>query len=165
MERRRLRKLRELADVTIDTSDYNVHKVKALVTERFRKHPRSSAPSINLLSFGYKHGVPMEADLVFDVRFLPNPYFVPRIKALSGRDRKVKAYLRSFPEVNEFVKRVVDFLEYLLPKYMQEGKSYITISVGCTGGRHRSVFLVDELARFLKKGKRVIQVRHRDENA
>jgi UPF0042 nucleotide-binding protein len=90
---------------------------------------------------------------------------VPRIKALSGRDRKVKAYLRSFPEVNEFVKRVVDFLEYLLPKYMQEGKSYITISVGCTGGRHRSVFLVDELARFLKKGKRVIQVRHRDENA
>jgi UPF0042 nucleotide-binding protein len=165
MERRRLRKLRELADVTIDTSDYNVHKVKALVTERFRKHPRSSSPNINLLSFGYKHGVPMEADLVFDVRFLPNPYFVPRIKALSGRDRKVKAYLRSFPEVNEFVKRVVDFLEYLLPKYMQEGKSYITISVGCTGGRHRSVFMVDELARFLKKRKRVIQVRHRDENA
>ena len=165
IERRRLRKLRELADVTIDTSDYTVHRVKTLVAERFRKHPRSSAPNINLLSFGYKHGLPMEADLVFDVRFLPNPYFVARLKALSGRDRKVKAYLRSFPEVTEFVKRVVDFLEYLLPKYMREGKSYITISVGCTGGRHRSVFLVEELARFLKKKKRTIRVRHRDENA
>jgi UPF0042 nucleotide-binding protein len=165
MERRRLRKLRELADVTIDTSDYNVHRMKALVAERFREHPRSSAPNINLLSFGYKHGIPMEADLVFDVRFLPNPYFMPRLKALSGRDRKVKAYLRSFPEVTDFVKRVAGFLEYLLPKYMQEGKSYITISVGCTGGRHRSVFVAEELARFLKKRKRTIQVRHRDENA
>jgi UPF0042 nucleotide-binding protein len=164
MERRRLRKLRELADVTLDTSDYTVHGIKALVTERFRKRPRSSAPNINLLSFGYKHGIPMEADLVFDARFLPNPYFVPRLKTLSGRDRKVKVYLRSFPEVNEFVKRVVDFLEYLLPRYMREGKSYITISIGCTGGRHRSVFVIEELARLLKKGKRAIQVRHRDEN-
>jgi UPF0042 nucleotide-binding protein len=164
MERRRLRKLRELADVTLDTSDYTVHGIKALVTERFRKRPRSSAPNINLLSFGYKHGIPMEADLVFDARFLPNPYFVPRLKTLSGRDRKVKVYLRSFPEVNEFVKRVIDFLEYLLPRYMREGKSYITISIGCTGGRHRSVFVIEELARLLKKGKRAIQVRHRDEN-
>ena len=153
MERRRLRKLRELADVTIDTSDYTVHQVKALVAERFRKHPRSSTPNINLLSFGYKNGIPLEADLVFDVRFLPNPYFVPRLKALSGRDRKVTAYLRSFPETKEFVKRVADLLEYLLPKYMREGKSYLTIAVGCTGGRHRSVFVVEELAKFLKKQK------------
>ncbi|MBN1569613.1 MAG: RNase adapter RapZ [Acidobacteria bacterium] len=165
MERRRLRKLRELADVTIDTSDYTVHQMKAMVTERFRKHPQSSEPNINLLSFGYKHGLPMESDLVFDVRFLPNPYFVPRLKSLSGRDRRVKAYLRSFPEVREFVQRVADFLEYLLPKYVREGKSYLTITVGCTGGRHRSVFLVDELARLLKKSKRTIHVRHRDENA
>ncbi len=165
MERRRLRKLRELADVTIDTSDYTVHQVKALVAERFRKHPRANAPTVNLLSFGYKHGLPMEADLVFDVRFLPNPYFVPRLKSLSGRDRKVKTYLRSFPEVREYIGRVVGFLEYMLPKYMREGKSYLTITVGCTGGRHRSVFLVEELARLLKKGKRTIHVRHRDENA
>jgi len=164
-ERRRLRKLRELADVTIDTSDYSVHQVKALVTERFREHPRPSAPNINLLSFGYKHGLPLEADLVFDVRFLPNPYFVPRLKSLSGRDRKVATYLRSFRETRGFTSRVVDFLEYLLPKYMREGKAYLTIAVGCTGGRHRSVFLVEELARLLKKGKRTIQVRHRDENA
>jgi RNase adapter protein RapZ len=164
-ERRRLRALRELADVTIDTSDYSVHQVKALVAERFRERPRSSTPSINLLSFGYKHGVPMEADLVFDARFLPNPYFVPRLKALSGRDRKVISYLRSFPEVQEFTKRLIDFLEYLLPKYMQEGKTYLTIAVGCTGGRHRSVFMIEEISRLLKKRKRTIQVRHRDEYA
>ncbi len=164
MERRRLRALRELADVTIDTSDLSVHQVKALVAERFRKHPRTSAPNINLLSFGYKHGVPLESDLVFDVRFLPNPYFVPRLKALSGRDRKIQTYLRTFPEVRTFTKRLVGFLEYLLPKYAREGKTYLTIAVGCTGGRHRSVFMVEELSRLLKKPKRTIQVRHRDDN-
>jgi RNase adapter protein RapZ len=164
MERRHLRKMRELADVTIDTSDYNVHRVKTLVAERFRKHPRSSTLNVNLLSFGYKHGIPMEADLLFDVRFLPNPYFVPRIKALSGRDRKVRAYLRSFAETGEFIERLRDLIEYLLPKYVREGKSYLTIAVGCTGGYHRSVFVVEELAGLLKKGKRTIHVRHRDEN-
>jgi RNase adapter protein RapZ len=165
LERRRLRALRELADVTLDTSDCSVHQIKALVTERFREHPRTSVPSISLLSFGYKRGIPMEADLVFDARFLPNPYFVPRLKALSGRDRKVANYLRSFPEVGGFTKRLVGFLEYLMPKYVREGKAYLTIAVGCTGGRHRSVFIIEELSRLLKKRKRTIQVRHRDENA
>jgi UPF0042 nucleotide-binding protein len=164
MERRRLRKLREIADVTIDTSDCTPHQVKALVMERFREHPRPSTMSINLLSFGYKNGVPLEADLVFDARFLPNPYFVPRLKALSGRDRRVCSYLRSFPQTKEFVKRVGDLLKYLLPNYAREGKSYLTIAVGCTGGRHRSIYVVDELAKALKGGKRAIHVRHRDEN-
>jgi RNase adapter protein RapZ len=164
MERRRLQKMRELADVTIDTSDYTVHRVKTLVAERFRKHPRSSTLNINLLSFGYKHGIPLEADLLFDVRFLPNPYFVPRLKALGGRDRKVRAYLRSFAETGEFVERLRGLIEYLLPKYVREGKSYLTIAVGCTGGHHRSVFVVEELAGLLKKGKRAIHIRHRDEN-
>jgi RNase adapter protein RapZ len=164
MERRHLRKLRELADVTIDTSDYTVHRFKTLVAERFRKHPRSSTLNINLLSFGYKHGIPLEADLLFDVRFLPNPYFVPRLKALSGRDRKVRAYLRSFAETGDFVGRLHDLIEYLLPKYVREGKSYLTIAVGCTGGHHRSVFVVEALAALLKKGKRAIHIRHRDEN-
>jgi len=163
MERRRLRRLRELADVTIDTSDCTVHQVKALVVQRFRKHPRSSALNVNLLSFGYKNGIPLEADLIFDARFLPNPYFVPRIKGLSGRDKRVAKYLRSFPETKEFVKRVGDLLQYLLPNYVREGKSYLTIAVGCTGGRHRSVFVVEELAKVLKDRKRAIQVRHRDE--
>jgi UPF0042 nucleotide-binding protein len=106
MERRRLHKLRELADVTIDTSDCTVHQVKALVAQRFHKHPRESALKVILLSFGYKRGIPLEADLVFDVRFLPNPFFVPRLKAFSGRDRKVKAFMRKFSETKEFVKRV-----------------------------------------------------------
>ena len=164
MERRRLRKLRELADNTIDTSDSNVHQVKALVIERFRKHPRSSDLNLNLLSFGYKNGIPLEADLLFDARFLPNPYFVPRIKALGGRDKEVVKYLRSFPQTREFVKRVGDLLQYLLPNYLKEGKSYLTVAVGCTGGRHRSVFVVEELAKLLKNKRRAIHVRHRDEN-
>jgi UPF0042 nucleotide-binding protein len=164
IERRRLRKIRDAADITIDTSDCTVHRVKAMIVERFQKQAQVSIPNVNLLSFGYKNGIPLEADLLFDARFLPNPYFVPKLKALSGRDRKVAAYLRSFPETKEFVKRVGDLLEYLLPKYMKEGKSYLTIAVGCTGGRHRSVFVVQELARFLKNKKRAIRVRHRDEN-
>jgi RNase adapter protein RapZ len=163
MERRRLRKLRELADYTIDTSVTNVHQVRTTVMERFQKHLRSSEIIINLLSFGYKNGIPLEADLVFDARFLPNPYFVPRIKALSGRDREVVKYLRSFPETKEFVKRVGDLLQYLLPNYLREGKSYLTVAVGCTGGRHRSVFVVEELARMLRSSKRPIHVHHRDE--
>jgi UPF0042 nucleotide-binding protein len=164
MERRRLRRLRELADVTFDTSDYTVHRIKLLVAERFRKHPRPASLNINLLSFGYKNGIPLEADLVFDVRFLPNPYFMPRLKARSGRDRKVQTYLRSFPETRDFVERIRDLLEYLLPRYLREGKSYLTVAVGCTGGFHRSVFVVEELARLLKGRKRAIHVRHRDEH-
>jgi UPF0042 nucleotide-binding protein len=163
LERRRLKRLREIADVTIDTSDYTVHHAKALVMERFRKHPKSSGIKVNLLSFGYKNGLPLEADLVFDARFLPNPYFVEEIKALSGRDKRVAKYLRSFPETKEFVKRISDLLKYLLPNYVREGKSYLTIAIGCTGGRHRSVFVVEELAGTLKNPKRAIHIRHRDE--
>jgi UPF0042 nucleotide-binding protein len=162
IERKRLRKLSELADVTIDTSDYTVHQAKALIMERFRRRPGSSGLNIQLLSFGYKHGLPIEADLVFDTRFLPNPHFVARIKDLSGRDRKVVRYLRSFPETGEFVNRISNLLKYLLPYYVREGKSYLTIAVGCTGGRHRSVFVVEELARYLKSRKRTIHIRHRD---
>jgi UPF0042 nucleotide-binding protein len=163
MERRRLRKLRELADDTIDTSDSTVHQVKAQVMQRFRKHPRVSELNVNLLSFGYKNGIPLEADLLFDARFLPNPFFVPRIKRLSGRDREVIKYLRAYPETREFVKRIADLLLYLLPNYIREGKSFLTVAVGCTGGRHRSVFVVEELAKTLKNRKRTIHVRHRDE--
>jgi UPF0042 nucleotide-binding protein len=163
MERRRLRKLRELADDTIDTSDTTVHEMRALVVERFHKHPRTAELSINLLSFGYKNGIPLEADLIFDARFLPNPFFVPRLKRLTGREKGVIQYLRSFPQTKEFVKRVGDLLQYLLPKYLREGKSYLTVAVGCTGGHHRSVFVVEELAKVLKSRKRTIHVRHRDE--
>jgi hypothetical protein len=106
-----------------------------------------------LLSFGYKNGIPLEADLIFDARFLPNPFFVPRLKRLTGREKGVIQYLRSFPQTKEFVKRVGDLLQYLLPNYLREGKSYLTVAVGCTGGHHRSVFVVEELAKMLKGRK------------
>ena len=163
IERRRLKKIRELADVTIDTSEYSVHQVKALVTERFRAHPRAATLNIHLLSFGFKHGIPLEADLLFDVRFLPNPYFVPTLRALSGKSRKIGRYLRSFPETRELIARLRDFLKFLVPFYIREGKSYLTVGVGCTGGRHRSVFIVEELAKSLRMRKSKILVRHRDE--
>lgn len=162
-ERRRLDKLRELADVVVDTSDYTVHRMKALIVERFQKRSNPAVPNISLLSFGYKNGLPMEADLVFDARFLPNPYFVSGLKTLSGRHRRVASYLNSFKETKEFIRRLAELLEYLLPKYSKEGKSYLTVAIGCTGGRHRSVFVVEELARLLRKGKRSLHVRHRDE--
>jgi UPF0042 nucleotide-binding protein len=163
MERRRLHKLQELADYTIDTSDLTVHQMRAIVIERFHQHPKTSELNVNLLSFGYKNGIPLEADLLFDARFLPNPYFVPRLKNLSGRDKSVRKYLRSFPQTKEYVKRIGDLLQYLLPNYQKEGKSYLTVAVGCTGGHHRSVYVVEELAKLLKNRKRVIYVRHRDE--
>ena len=161
LERKQLRPIRELADVIIDTSEYSIHQVKALVMDRFRSHPRGTL-NVNLVSFGYKHGVPLEADLVFDVRFLPNPYFVSGLRSLTGQDRRVIKYLRSVPETLEFVQRVKDFLQYLIPFYVREGKSYLTIAIGCTGGRHRSVFVVEELARLLKLRTASIRIRHRD---
>jgi UPF0042 nucleotide-binding protein len=163
LERKRLTKIRELADETIDTSEYTVHRVKELVIDRFRALPSSARVTVHLVSFGYKHGVPLESDLLFDVRFLPNPYFVAGMKALSGRDAIVAKYLRSFPETREFIKRLRDFLKYMIPFYLREGKSYLTIAVGCTGGRHRSVFVVEELAKVLKVRKVTFSVRHRDE--
>jgi UPF0042 nucleotide-binding protein len=162
LERRRLESIRELADVVIDTSEYSIHQVKALVTKRFRARPLSSALSVHLVSFGYKYGVPLEADLLFDVRFLPNPHFVTGLRSLTGRDRKVVRYLRSRRETREFVQRLRKFLEYVLPLYVREGKTYLTIAVGCTGGRHRSVFVVEELARELKSSKITVRFRHRD---
>jgi len=163
IERRKLRHIRELADITVDTSELSSHQVKSFVASRFRSHPRSSRLNVHLLSFGYKYGVPLEADLLFDVRFLPNPHFVAGMRTLTGSNRKVARYLRSFPETREFVHRVREFLKYLIPFYVREGKSYLTIGVGCTGGRHRSVFIAEELAKLLKLKHAAIRVRHRDE--
>jgi len=164
MERARLSSLREFADVTIDTSRYTVHEIKDHVVERFRKYSRISSLNIYLLSFGYKKGVPPEADLMFDARFLPNPHFVSRLRVRSGKDKSVIKYLQSFPETSEFVKRVGNLLKYLVPKYIKEGKRYLTVAVGCTGGRHRSVYIIEELAKLLNNKKWAIHVQHRDIN-
>ena len=165
MERKRLGRLREMADLTIDTSNTTVHQVKALIEKRFMRGAKADIIKVILLSFGFKHGVPPEADMVFDVRFLPNPYFEAKLKTLSGRDRKVKTYLRGKPETGEFIGRVTDLLQYLLPNFIRERKSQVTIAIGCTGGRHRSVFIAEELAAKLKGPNRKIQVLHRDEQA
>lgn len=161
-ERKRLAGLRELADVSIDTSLHTVHSIKALVTEIFQKHVRKPFLNLHLLSFGYKNGVPREADLMFDARFLPNPYFVPELRDKTGKDKKIEAFLQSVPETAHFVRRVANLLKYLLPKYEREGKRYLTVAVGCTGGRHRSVYVVEELAHILKSKKRSVNVQHRD---
>lgn len=162
LERRRLRQIREFADESIDTSTYSVHEVKSLIMDRFRSRPRASSLQLHLLSFGFKHGIPLEADLLFDARFLPNPYFVPGLRALSGKNRRISKYLLSFPETRNFLQRLADFVSYLVPFYVREGKSYLTVSVGCTGGRHRSVFVVEELARRLRPRQVTVRVRHRD---
>ena len=162
LERRRLRQIREFADESVDTSAYSVHEAKSLIMDRFRSRPRSSGLQLHLLSFGYKLGIPLEADLLFDARFLPNPYFVPGLRSLSGKNRRISKYLLSFPETRQFVQRLADFVGYLIPFYIREGKSYLTVAVGCTGGRHRSVFVVEELARRLKTRRLTLGVRHRD---
>ena len=163
LERKRLSRLREMADMTINTSTKTVHDVKSDIMRQFQRSSEEADFKVILMSFGFKHGIPLEADIILDVRFLPNPYFKPNLKAYCGRDVKVKAFMRKQPETVEFINRSVDFLQYLLPNFIRERKSQITIAIGCTGGRHRSVFIAEELAVKLKCMNLKIQVFHRDE--
>jgi len=162
-ERRHLREIRALADLVIDTSKFNVHELRAHLTDRFKQHSGSQQTLlVSCVSFGYKHGLPDDADLVFDVRFLPNPHFVPEFRALTGRDPRVAKYIRSFPQTQEFINRISDLLVYLLPHYIREGKSYLTISFGCTGGQHRSVMIAEDVSKRLRKAGYKVKVAHRD---
>jgi RNase adapter protein RapZ len=160
-ERSMMEHIRKLADVVIDTSRFNVHELRHFVTERF-KNPDKRPMLVSVVSFGYRYGVPTDADLVFDVRFLPNPYFVPRLRRFTGKDPKVRRYIRSFPQTSEFLKRVEGLLVYLIPHYIQEGKSYLTIAFGCTGGKHRSVMLGEAVRKSLEKHDYSAKVIHRD---
>lgn len=161
-ERDILRDLREMADQVIDTSAINVHDLKRMVQGRFSDEP-STGPAISILSFGYRYGVPPQADLVFDVRFLPNPYFVPELKGLTGKNPKVAAYVLDRPETQAFMDKVVDLCGFLFPKYQREGKAYLTVALGCTGGKHRSVALAEELGRRLNAADAAkVQVWDRD---
>jgi RNase adapter protein RapZ len=162
-ERRRLDVIRSLADDTVDTSELTVHELRS----RFQAFARDTAQRTPLVativSFGFKHGVPLDADLVFDARFLPNPHFVPRLKPLTGRDRAVVRFMDRHPVTVEFVAKLSDLLRFLVPHYVSEGKSYLTIAVGCTGGRHRSVMLAERLRAVVGQLKGVkVRVRHRD---
>jgi UPF0042 nucleotide-binding protein len=164
-ERRHLRPIRAIADLVIDTSKFNVHELRAHITERFQKHESDRNILVSCVSFGFRRGVPEDADLVFDVRFLPNPHFVPEFRPLTGRDPKVAKYIRSFPQSREFIKRISDLLIYLLPHYIREGKSYLTISFGCTGGQHRSVMIAEDVSKRLNKAGYRVKVAHRDSPA
>jgi len=161
-ERRHLKPIRAIADWVVDTSKFNVHELRAHLTERFQKKSSDKNLLVSCVSFGFKHGLPDDADLVFDVRFLPNPHFIPEFRPLTGRDPKVAKYIRSFPQTSEFIQRISDLLVYLLPHYIHEGKSYLTIAFGCTGGQHRSVMIAEDVTKRLKKAGYRVKVVHRD---
>ena len=161
-ERQLLDPIRNVADTLIDTSNFNVHELRAHILERFGQEEESKRLLVSCLSFGFKNGVPLDADMVFDVRFLPNPHFVPEFSKLTGLDPAVAAYVRKFPQTKEFIKHVTNLLLYLLPHYVEEGKSYLTVAFGCTGGQHRSVMMAEEMTRRLRKAGYKVKALHRD---
>lgn len=161
-ERRMLRPIRAMADLVVDTSRFTVHELRAHVTQKFTAGGTDKDILVSLVSFGYKAGVPNDSDLVFDVRFLPNPHFVPKFRHLTGRHPQVAKYIRSFPQTQEFIDRISELLVYLIPHYVREGKSYLTIAFGCTGGQHRSVMIAEEVKKRLAKPGYRVKVVHRD---
>ncbi len=161
-ERKLLDPIRNLADISVDTSSYNVHELRAYILQKFERGDTDKNLLVSSISFGYKNGVPLEADLVFDVRFLPNPHFVPEFRHLTGRHPKVAKYIREFPQTAEFLDRITDLLLFLLPHYIEEGKSYLTVAFGCTGGQHRSVMMAEEIGKRLKKAGYLVKTLHRD---
>ena len=161
-ERQAMSRIRAHADQIIDTSDHTVHTLRRFLLERFSLDRQGAPMRVQVMSFGHKYGNPGDLELLFDVRHLPNPHFVPELKRLSGHDRRVVKYLRSQDEVQETLKRFTDLLSYLLPLYKREGKSYVTVGIGCTGGRHRSVMIANELARSLRRAGFDAHASHRD---
>lgn len=161
-ERLAMKRIRALADEVVDTSDHTVHSLRKGLLERFSPTGEAAPMRVQLLSFGHKFGPPRDMELVFDVRHLPNPFFVDGLRALTGSDRRVVKYLKEQPEVEETVSRFSDLLYYLLPQYKREGKSYLTVGVGCTGGRHRSVMVANELASRLRRAGFDAHAVHRD---
>jgi UPF0042 nucleotide-binding protein len=161
-ERTQLAPIRAIADLIINTSKFTVHELREFIGERFGGQGDGSNILIYVTSFGYRHGIPPDSDLVFDVRFLPNPNYIPRFKNLTGRNPAVARYIRSFPQTVEFIERISDLLVYLLPHYIREGKSYLTIAFGCTGGQHRSVMMAEQIRKNLSHAGFKVKASHRD---
>lgn len=161
-ERQMLAPIRALADLTINTSKFTVHELREFIGERFGGNRDESKILICVNSFGFRHGIPHDSDLVFDVRFLPNPNYLPEFKNRTGRDPRVARYIRTFPQTQEFIGRISQLLVYLIPHYIREGKSYLTISFGCTGGQHRSVMMADEIRKRLARAGFKVKGAHRD---
>jgi UPF0042 nucleotide-binding protein len=161
-EKKLLEPIRNVADVVVDTTKFNVHELRSYIQNKFVRENDGKNLLISSISFGYKKGVPLDADLVFDVRFLPNPHFVPEFRNLTGKDPKVENYIIGFPQSREFLDRVTELLLFLLPHYINEGKSYLTMAFGCTGGQHRSVMIAEEVARRLARHGYGVKTAHRD---
>ncbi|MBI1950356.1 MAG: RNase adapter RapZ [Acidobacteria bacterium] len=161
-ERLALAPLRDRADLIIDSSRFNVHELRRYIQDHFAPHPGSQSIGIAIVSFGYKHGVPPESDVLFDTRFLPNPFFVDGLRGRSGLDPEVRAYLEALPVYHEFHRRIVDLLVFLIPEYIREGKSYLTVAIGCTGGRHRSVVMAAAVEAALRGNGYEVKASHRD---
>jgi RNase adapter protein RapZ len=161
-ERKRLDPIRNVADIVLDTTKFNVHDLRAHIIAQFEREESDRNLTISSTSFGFKNGVPSEADLVFDVRFLPNPHFVPEFQRLTGKHPKVAKYVRQFPQTQEFLDKTEEMLTFLLPHYIKEGKSYLTVAFGCTGGQHRSVFIAEEMKKRLTAAGYRVKSAHRD---
>jgi RNase adapter protein RapZ len=163
-ERKRLDPIRNVADILLDTTRFNVHELRTHINAQFERGGDKSDRNltISVTSFGFKNGVPTDADLVFDVRFLPNPHFVPEFRELTGKHPKVAKYIRQFPQTKEFLDKATDMLTFLLPHYIKEGKSYLTVGIGCTGGQHRSVMITEELKKRLGQAGYRVKTSHRD---
>ncbi|UCD70647.1 MAG: RNase adapter RapZ [Syntrophobacterales bacterium] len=165
-EREGLRIIRDMADKVIDTSEFNVHELQDAIRKYFSKESRQRKMTITLLSFGYSYGIPHEADLLMDVRFLPNPYFLDELKRLTGEDLQVAEYVLKWNETQEFLSRFWKLVEFLIPLYKKEGKIYLTIAIGCTGGRHRSIVVANAMEAYLRKnfnrGDVILRTTHRD---
>src|SRR5439155_11047203 len=161
-ERLMMESLKGDADLIVDTSGMTPHDLRERIREAFTRAPAESAVQVSLVSFGYKHGLPRDADVVLDVRFLPNPHWVERLRPLPGTDPRVRSYVTGQHAYNEFMRRLKGLLDAVVPGYVSEGKSYLTIAIGCTGGKHRSVVVADELAEYFRKRGHNVSVDHRD---
>jgi UPF0042 nucleotide-binding protein len=161
-ERELLEEVRAVADVVVDTSAMTVHELRSFIQKTFVGDPDSAGMVVSATSFGYKFGTPHDVDLLFDVRFLANPHFVPELKGKTGADPAVAAYIEKDPETSVFLGQLESFLDYLLPRFEHEGKSYVSIGIGCTGGKHRSVYIAERLAERLKERGYPVRVSHRD---
>ncbi|HEY6049882.1 MAG TPA: RNase adapter RapZ, partial [Thermoanaerobaculia bacterium] len=161
-ERQMLEEVRSVADVVVDTSEMTVHELRSFIQKTFAANPDEARMVISATSFGYKFGVPHDVDLLFDVRFLANPHFIPELKGKTGSDPAVAAYIESDPETAPFLGKLTEFFDYLLPLYEREHKSYLSIGIGCTGGKHRSVYIAERLADLMKERGYPVRVSHRD---
>jgi len=162
VEKKQLTGIKEIAGRVIDTSNLTVHQLKDLIIKHADRGIKTERMRIAVLSFGFKYGIPLETDLLIDVRFIPNPYFIAELKSLNGKDEKVKKFVKKWPETRKFFKKYFSLLDYLLPLYKKEGKSYLTIAVGCTGGKHRSVAIAEEIFSHFRDINGEVTLNHRD---